>query len=237
MENDGMTVSIGKIVAGTLLALALVGCDGGKTNATAHRESAALAQATVAPTVLYGMIVSTTPTSFVITTASGAKTIFFAPNMRFFGIAKSSLDKVTANSFIGTTVVPQPDGTYTSTEVHIFAPSLRGTGEGFTKMDKRGKRMMANATVKSVRRPSNMMANSTVRTVGSSVAGKIITMHFKSGTKRITIPANTRVTYIDPGSKTMLVRGAHVEVIAASVHGRLVTHALIVGERGYVPSR
>ncbi|HLI96619.1 MAG TPA: hypothetical protein VKT72_11105 [Candidatus Baltobacteraceae bacterium] len=51
-------------------------------------------------------------------------------------LTKSSLDNVKNDSFIGTTVVPQPDGTYTSTEVHIFAGALRGMREGFTKMNR-----------------------------------------------------------------------------------------------------
>jgi hypothetical protein len=48
-------------------------------------------------------------------------------------VSRSALADVTAGSFIGTTVAPQPDGTFKSTEVHIFAPALRGTGEGLHK--------------------------------------------------------------------------------------------------------
>lgn len=211
--------TITSLIATVLLASALPG-------AAAMRMRA---------TELRGTVASATHSSLVIATQSGAKTVFFAPKMRFFGIADSSLSKVTANSFIGTTVVPQADGTYRSTEVHIFAPSLRGTGEGFTKMDSRGKHMMANATVKTVKRPSNMMANSTVRSVGSSSAGKDITMVFKSGTKHITIPANTRVVEIDPGSTAMLMHGAHVVAVVMSMNGRLIARTLIVGEHGIVP--
>jgi hypothetical protein len=38
-------------------------------------------------------------------------------------VSRSALADVTAGSFIGTTVAPQPDGTFKSTEVHIFAPA------------------------------------------------------------------------------------------------------------------
>lgn len=187
------------------------------------------------PLDLRGTVASATPKAVVISTPSGMQTVDFGSKMHFFGIAASSLAHVTKDSFIGTTVVPQADGTYRSTEVHIFAPSLRGTGEGFTKMNRQGTRMMANAAVKSVARPSNMMANSTVRSVASRSGNKEITMVFDGVTKRITIPAHTPVVAIDPGTKAMLVRGAHVEVVAESLNGHLVAHTIIVGEHGIVP--
>ncbi len=184
--------------------------------------------------LLRGTIVSASATALVVNTGSGNKTVSFGPKMRFLGLAHSSLDKVSTGSFIGTTVVPQPNGTYVSSEVHIFAPSLRGMGEGFTKMNSRGTRMMANSTVRSVTRSTNMMANSTVRTVASSSAGKHITLVFKSGTKNITIPLNTPIFYIEPGSKAMLVRGAHVRLAATSNGKGLVAKTLLVGEHGTI---
>jgi hypothetical protein len=182
-----------------------------------------------------GTVVSATATSIVVATASGSKTVALAPKMRFFGLTNSSLDKVTQGSFIGTTVAPQPDGTFKSVEVHIFAPSLRGTGEGFTKMGGPGKHMMANSTVKTVSHSANMMANSTVRTVGPSNGGKTISMVFPSGTKSITIPANTKVTYIEPGTKAMLAPGAHVLLLTTSTKAGLVANTIVVGEHGATP--
>lgn len=39
-------------------------------------------------------------------------------------------EDIQPDSFIGTAAVPQPDGTLKALEVHVFAPSLRGSGEG-----------------------------------------------------------------------------------------------------------
>jgi hypothetical protein len=80
-----------------------------------------------------------------------------------------------------------------------------------------------------------MMANSTVRTVGSSGGRKMITMVFASGTKTITIPANTPVTYIEPGSRAALVPGAHVLVLAVSSPSGLAAKTLVIGEHGATP--
>ena len=179
-----------------------------------------------------GTIVSTTTTSVTLKTKDGVKVVSLAPKVRYFILSKSSLDKVVQGSFIGTTVVPQPDNTYVSTEVHIFAPALNGTGEGFTKMDSGGHHMMANSTVRTVAHGSNMMANSTVRSVGSAGGKKMITLTFPSGTKNITIPANTPVTYIDPGSKAALVPGAHVLVIATPGTPAATAKTIIVSKDG-----
>ncbi|MGB6985577.1 MAG: hypothetical protein WBD74_06310 [Candidatus Aquilonibacter sp.] len=186
-------------------------------------------------TRLNGTIVSATATSIDIRTSSGERTLSLAQSTRVLGLSNSSLDKVTQGSFIGTTVVPQPDNTCVSTEVHIFAPALRGTGEGFSKMDSGGTHMMANSTVRTVAQGSHMMANSTVRSVGSSAGRKMITMVFPSGTKSIVIPANTPVTYIEPGSKALLVPGAHVLVLAVQSPSGLAAKTLVVGEHGATP--
>jgi hypothetical protein len=192
---------------------------------------AARAEATPQVT-LSGTIVSTTASTLTIDTSAGRKTVSYNSKSRFFVVSISSLSDVAEGSFIGTAVAPGADGTYTSTEVHIFAPALRGTGEGFTQMGGSGNHMMANATVHTVAAP-NMMANSTVRTVGSANAGKTITMTFPSGTKTIHIPSNVPVTYIKPGTTALLTRGVHVRVVLPNRNAP--ARFVLVGKNGMVP--
>jgi hypothetical protein len=182
-----------------------------------------------------GTVVSATASTLVVDTSSGPMTVSYDPKTRFFVVSKSSLSDVAEGSFIGTGVAPDSDGTFTSTEVHIFAPALRRTGEGFTQMGGSGNHMMANATVHTVATP-NMMANSTVRTVGGSGgAGKTITMTFPSGTKTIHIPPNVPVTYIEPGTKTTLTHGVHVRVVALANGHVLTAKYVLAGKNGMVP--
>lgn len=183
---------------------------------------------------LSGTLVSATARALVVSTASGRQTVSYDPKVRFFAVSKSTLANVTEGSFIGTTVAPQADGTYTSTEVHIFAPALRGTGEGFTQMGDSGGHSMANAAVHSVATP-NMMANSTVRTVGPSTAGKTITMIFPSGTKTIHIPSTVPVYYIERATTAMLVPGSHLRISAVRNGGALAAGFVLVGRNGIVP--
>lgn len=193
---------------------------------------AAPAQSSANAVRLTGTVVSVEAKSAVVRTDSGEQTITFGPAVRFLSLSKSSLEKVTQNAFIGTTVVPEPDNTYVSTEVHIFAPSLRGTGEGFTRMDSSGKHMMANSTVKTVARPTNMMANSSVQTVASNAGQKKITMVFPSGTIHVTIPPSTPVTYIEPASRSMLVPGAHVLVLGARGSSGIEAKTFVIAQHG-----
>jgi hypothetical protein len=169
---------------------------------------------------LSGTIVSADAATLVIDTSSGRKSVSYNSKIRFFLVSRSALANVTAGSFIGTTVAPQPDGTFKSTEVHIFAPSLRGTGEGFRQMNDSGKRMMAN---------------STVRAAHSTAIGTTITMIFPSGTKTIVIPSNVPVVYIERGTPAMLTSGAHVRVAAIANGDALAARFLLIGKNGLVP--
>lgn len=194
-----------------------------------------IAGAASSPTTrISGTIVSMGAGTLTVDSSSGRQTVKVDKGTRLFGVDHSSLDKVTAGAFIGTTVAPQPNGTYTSIEVHIFAPALRGTGEGFTKMNDSDHHMMANATVRTVAQP-HMMANSTVKTAGTTASGKTITMTFPSGKKVINIPSSVPVVYIERATPAMLVRGAHVQVVAEERSGTLTAHYVIVGEHGMVP--
>ena len=182
---------------------------------------------------LSGTIVSANAATLVIDTSSRRKSVSYNSKIRFFVVSRSALTNVTAGSFIGTTVAPQPDGTFKSTEVHIFAPSLRGTGEGFTRMNDSGKHLMANATVRTVA-AANMMANSAVRTAHSTAIGTTITMIFPSGTKTI-VSSDVPVVYIERGTPAMLTPGAHVRVAAIANGDALAAKFVLVGKNGLVP--
>lgn len=180
---------------------------------------------------VHATVVSTTSSSVVVSTSSGSQiTVALTPNVRILGVDRSSLDKVVPGSYIGTTVVPQADGTHKSTEVHIFAASLRGTGEGFTKMDPSGNKMMANSTVREA--PERMMANSTVRSMSADAGSKMISMQFPSGTKRISIPPDVPVLQLEPGSKSLLVKGASVLLVTGADGQPSKPRIILVGEHG-----
>jgi hypothetical protein len=161
-------------------------------------------------TRVQGTVTAVSSSTITVSTTHGSQPVALDSHTRFLDLTKSSLDKVSNGSFIGTTVIPQTDGTYKSTEVHVFAPALRGMGEGFTKMNSSGSRMMANATVHA---PANMMANSTIRSMSSNRGGKTISMTFPGRKITIHIPANVPVSLISQGSRSLVRNGKSVLVI------------------------
>jgi hypothetical protein len=175
-----------------------------------------------------GTVAAVSSNTITVSTSHGRQTVALDSHTRFLDLTKSSLDKVNNGSFIGTTVVPQPDGSYKSTEVHIFAEALRGMGEGFTKMNSSGSRMMANSTVHA---PGNMMANSTIRSMSSNAGGKTISMTFPGQKITVHIPANVPVSFISQGGRSLVRNGKTVLVICNGAPN-LTARTVVVIEPG-----
>ena len=192
-------------------------------------QTAALAASMPRSTRLQGTIASVAPSSITVATNHGNETIAIDSKTRILDLSKSSLDKVRNNSFIGTTVIPQPDGSYTSTEVHIFAEALRGMGQGFSKMNPSGTRMMANAAV---RMPVNMMANATVHNARSAGGGKTISMTFPGRKIMVRMPANVPVSFISTSTRAALQRGKKVLAICNGAPGKFTAKTVVIMERG-----
>ena len=57
--------------------------------------------------------------------------------MLVVAVVKASIADIKDGAFIGSGAMPQPDGTQKAIEVHIFAESMRGTGEGLRPWDPR----------------------------------------------------------------------------------------------------
>ena len=70
-----------------------------------------------------------------------------ADKMLVVDVVKASMADIKDGDFIGSGAMPQPDGSQKAIEVHIFAESMRGTGEGFRPWDGAPNRTMTNGTV------------------------------------------------------------------------------------------
>ena len=58
--------------------------------------------------------------------------VSLAENALVVAIVKASLSDIKQGSFVGSTGMPQADGSQKAIEVHIFPETMRGTGEGTT---------------------------------------------------------------------------------------------------------
>jgi len=146
--------------------------------------------------------------------------------------------QIASGAFLGTTAVPQPDGTLLASEVHIFPESMRGTGEGHRPMDTPGN-TMTNATVSQVgsdAKPRNTMTNATVAGVTGASAARRMTLTYPGGEKVVVVPADVPIVMVEPADRALLVPGAHVIVFASRLpDGSLNADRITVGKNGFTP--
>ncbi len=85
------------------------------------------------------------------------------------GVVKASLAEIKEGSYVGSAAMPQADGSQKALEVHIFAESQRGTGEGHRPF-----------TV-----PNSTMTNGTVGATVTATDGHSLTVKYAGGEKKI----------------------------------------------------
>ncbi len=137
----------------------------------------------------------------------------------------AELTGIKTGDFIGSGALPQPDGTQRAVEVHIFAESMRGTGEGFRPWTGAPNGTMTNATVHDV-------AEAAV----DQVSGRILTLTYNGGQQKLFIPPGTPIVRFTPGERAALAVGAHVSVNATKhADGSLSAGGVNVGKNGFTP--
>jgi Domain of unknown function (DUF5666) len=179
----------------------------------------ALAQDTVR---LRGTIERVEGANYVIKTRDGAEiNVALAENPQIAGVVKAALSDIKQGSFVGVTGMPQPDGSQTALEVHIFPEAMRGSGEGHYPWDLR---------------PQSTMTNANVEQVVTAIDGPTLKLKYKNGEKTIFVPANTPIVAYVPGDKSDLKPGAQVFVAAIKQpDGTLQGRAWRVGRDGVTP--
>ncbi|HEX5326308.1 MAG TPA: hypothetical protein VFW75_06540 [Acetobacteraceae bacterium] len=135
-------------------------------------------------------------------------------------IVRARITDIRSGSYIGTAAIPQPDGTLRALEVQVFPERMRGVGEGSHPYDLRPGSTMTNGAAGDV--------------VGTQ--GRTLTLRYKGGEKRLVVPENAPIITYEPGTRAMLVPGAHVIVTAAKdAAGGLTATRVAVGRNGLTP--
>lgn len=185
--------------------------------------AAPLAQAQDPPPVrIRGTIERVDGAAYVVKARDGAELkLTVADNAQIAGIIKASLADIKQNTFVGVTAMPQPDGSLNAVEVHIFPEAMRGTGEGHYPWDLQ---------------PQSTMTNANVEQVVSAVDGRTLTLKYKDGEKKITVPANAPIVTYVPGDKSDIKPGAKVFIVAVKqADGTLQGRAWRIGRDGVTP--
>jgi hypothetical protein len=152
-----------------------------------------------------------------------------ADEVKVVALVKASLADIKPNSFVGSTAMPQPDGTWKAVEVHIFPEEMRGTGEGDRPYDYKPQSTMTNGTV-------NSLAKTTMTGTVASEEGTTLTLDYKGGSKKIDVTPQTVIVSYVPGTREELKPGASIYIPAATrqADGTLLTARVNVG-RGVAP--
>ena len=146
--------------------------------------SSAPAWAEGTPVRVRGTVVSLDGSKLVVHAKDGKDVnVSLKDNYAALAVVKSSMEDIKQGTFIGTATMPQPDGSLRAVEVVVFPESLRGFGEGHYPWDLG---------------PSSMMTNATIANKVQGVDGETVTVTYKGGEKKITIPTNVPIVALVP---------------------------------------
>jgi len=212
---------LGKTFAASIIA-ALAGSLAGSLAVSLAVSSVALAQQ---PQMLRvrGTIEKVDGPVLSVKSRDGAElTVKLADGAPVRTVIRKSLADVKANTFVGITAMPQPDGTQKAVEIHIFPEALRGTGEGHRPWD-----LLPNST----------MTNANIETAVTSNDGQQLVLKYKDGEKTFIVPANVEVVEFAPASAADLKPGEKIFVVGAKKlpDGSLEAPGITVGKDGVSP--
>jgi hypothetical protein len=156
--------------------------------------------------------------------AGDAQIVALTDKALIVGVTKASLADIKAGSYIGSGAVPQPDGTQKAVEVHIFAESQRGTGDGHRDG-------WPGA-------PNGTMTNGEAGNPVTGVDGLTLMVKYKGGEKKILVTPATPIVQYQISDASALKPGAAISIVAATKKpdGSFETNRINVGLNGVVPN-
>ncbi|MCX0498523.1 MULTISPECIES: hypothetical protein [Erwinia] len=179
------------------------------------------ADTTIKPT--RGTIDSVSDSAVQITTRQGDKLdVKITDQTKVNSVSKAKMSDIKPDSFIGTAAVPMANGELKALEVHVFAPSLRGSGEGFNPFESPDGKI-------------NTMTNGTVGKLVNS-NGRTLTVKVHDMEKTVIVPDDVPVVLIEPGNKSLLKAGTKVVLFGMKdAQGNIVARGISAGKDGLTP--
>jgi hypothetical protein len=188
--------------------------------------AAAFADDAAPPVHIRGVVASLDGNVLTVAAPVGTATtkVTLVPNFKVQFLVKASLAAITPGSWVGTTAIPQTDGSLRAVEVHIFPPGLK-PGAGTRAWDLT---------------PTSTMTNGNVDNIGATkvdnVAAGLLKITYDGGEKTVTVPASASIVTYAPADASALVKGAHVNFFATkAADGSLTAGGVNVGKDGLVP--
>ena len=174
------------------------------------------------PTVKAGGVISAVNGNEIdLTEGDGTKAVVILGDKTGVAlVSKIAIDAIKPGSFVGAGAMPDAKGALTAMEVTVFPEALRGAGEGSRTWDEG---------------PTSSMTNGTVSTVVGT-SNRTMTVTYKGGQKRVTIPDNVPVVTFEVADKSLLVAGANIVVRGTKgADGKIMARFISVGKDGLMP--
>lgn len=176
-----------------------------------------------AMTRIKGVIQSVDGDQVTVTQDTGPVTLTLRDQTVISQLKAIPVSAIQPGSFIGTANVDRPDGFGSSTEVHVFPPDMKGTGEGHYPMPG----------------ANSMMTNGDVTNVVTSAAGQELDIAYSGrggvGTRHVLVPPGTPVVAITRVDRSALKPGVAVSAFAVPTSDGLAALGVNLGEDGKPP--
>jgi len=159
-----------------------------------------------------------------------AITLNVPDNVVVTAVFKATVADIKPGAYIGSGATPQADGSQKAVEVHIFAESMRGQGDGHRP----GWYGAPNGTMTN----GAVDPTGTVGAAGTTSGGDpVFVVKYKEGEKRIVVPSNAHIVRYEVGSKSDLKAGEQFSIQAATkqADGTFTAPRINVGKDGGRP--
>ncbi|BCP54942.1 hypothetical protein K32_35590 [Kaistia sp. 32K] len=168
-----------------------------------------------------GTVVSFSGDQLTMKTADGqSETVNLPASVNVTALVNRKLSDIKAGDYVGSAAVKGADGKLHAQEVHIFAESMRGAGEGQRPMSGAGR----------------SMTNATVTTVIADPTGQTLRLKYKGGEQDIEVGPEARIVAIIPGDRALLKPGAAVSLfVEKASDGSLRARAVQAEKDGVKP--
>ncbi|WP_416194707.1 DUF5666 domain-containing protein [Pseudomonas sp. AH2] len=136
------------------------------------------------------------------------------------GVTLAKISDIKPGSYVGTAAVPLPDGTLKALEVHVFPPSMAGTGDGHRAFDLTKDSTMTNGSV------GDLVTSN----------GRTMTVKYKGGEKTVVVPDDVPIVNLVPGDRSLLKPGVKIVLFAQKAADNSMTALSVsAGENGITP--
>jgi len=175
-----------------------------------------------APAVrIRGEIVQVRQDAVLVKRRNGEKiTVTLKPGQTVSAVTEVPLSAIRQGDFVGTATRNAPDGSLVALEVLVFPEAARGTGEGHYEWDLL---------------PGSTMTNANVDAVAAGVAGRELSLSYKGGTQKVTVPPEVPVVTVVPARLEDLKPGKKVFIVAQGEPSAPSAVRIIVEKDGVVP--